>query len=290
LPQPQTSAQFFPARQRRNVGASPLLPEGIVGSPTAYLRDNSLLVKGTVAALDEFEEIVRAFDVRPRQVMVRATVIDTLGRRADEYGIDWVAQAAAETVSGTPGAVGPAPVLRFARGDFAAVVHASETRERSRVVSEPFVVTTNLRPVDLSVATMYPFFSPVVEYTPWGSQIVGYEVQTVAVGVDLFVLPRINADDTVHLSIAPVFSEIVGQRLAPDGQVLPVIAANSFATEITVRDGETVCVGGLPRERTSQTSVGTPYLPSLGQRKERESGEILIFVTPQIMRDAAATE
>jgi len=182
------------------------------------------------------------------------------------------------------------PTLRYGKGNLRATLSAGQTRERSRVVSEPFVVTANMHPVDLSVATMYPYFSPIVEYTPWGARVVDYEVRTVAVGVDLFVLPRINPDDTVHLSIAPVFSEIVGERLAPDGQVLPVIAANRFATTVSVREGETVCIAGLPRERTSDITVGTAYLPPLGQQRKRESGELLIFVTPQIMRGAAATQ
>lgn len=290
LPNPRTYARFFPAKARIDRGATALLPDGIVGQPLAYPRDNSIIVKGTQAALDEFRELLRALDVPAKQVKIRAKVVSTLNRKAYEQGIEWFSRSDAYVVSANGHAPPGALTIRYGRAGYSVLAGVGETREKSLVISEPFVVTTTMHPVDLSVATMYPYFSPLVQYTPWGVQIVSYRVLTVAVGVDLFVLPRVNPDDTIRLSIAPVYSEIVGGRTAPDGQVLPVIAANDFATTVTVRDGETVCIAGLPRERTGEVSIGVPYLPPFGSRRESETSEILVFVTPQIVRGPAVTE
>jgi len=290
LPNPQTYAQFFPAKTRLSRGAAALLPDGIIGQPLAYPRDNSIVVKGTQAAVDEFRELLRVFDIPAKQVKIRAKVVSTLNRKTYEQGIEWFSRSDAYVVSAN-GDVPPGPLtIRYGKANYSVLVGAGETREKSRVISEPFVVTTTMHPVDLSVATMYPYFSPVVQYTPWGAQIVDYQVLTVAVGVDLFVLPRVNPDDTIRLSIAPVYSEIIGGRVAPNGQVLPVIAANDFATTVTARDGETICIAGLPRKRTSEVSIGAPYLPPFGSRRESETGEILVFVTPQIVRGPAVPD
>jgi type II secretory pathway component GspD/PulD (secretin) len=107
-------------------------------------------------------------------------------------------------------------------------------------------------------------------------------------------MPRINADDSVSLYLMPNVSNVAGYVEAPDGSRAPIITYQTVETMVRVKDGETMVLGGLITKDDSTTKLHTPLLsriPVLGKlfdsrSKTLNDTELLIFVTPRILRDA----
>jgi type IV pilus assembly protein PilQ len=80
----------------------------------------------------------------------------------------------------------------------------------------------------------------------------------------------------------------------PGPSPIPAIATNAVSTRVLVNDGDTVVLGGVFREEETVTVSKTPlladlpYLGTLFQRSDRErtKTELLIFITPSIIREA----
>ncbi|MFO7945710.1 MAG: hypothetical protein R6V19_02700, partial [Armatimonadota bacterium] len=82
----------------------------------------------------------------------------------------------------------------------------------------------------------------------------------------------------------------------PDGSSYPIITEQEVYTSVTVQDGESIVMGGLIRKDNSVTHQETPLLsklPVIGKLFRSKSyktsnSELLIFVTPKIVRDVPA--
>jgi len=110
----------------------------------------------------------------------------------------------------------------------------------------------------------------------------------------LEVTPRINADDTVTMYLTPIMEDQTGVVVGPNGEQVPIVASQEV--EITVADGETIVLGGMIRKQRRYNTRSTPLLseiPIIGKlfksvRDNTQNSELLIFVTPRIMRDIPA--
>ncbi|MFQ6134049.1 MAG: type II secretion system protein GspD, partial [Armatimonadota bacterium] len=259
------------------------LPEGLVGPPAALERDNSLLVRGTPAAIDEFVETLALFDVPSRMVNIRADVLDAPVQVQRSYGVDLFARAGNADV-GVITAPGDSNLsLRYRTGNFSGLLGALERESRGKVQLSPQVTTMNRSPAVLTVGQSIPFAQSVVRYDQFGNRFVDFFVDNVFVGVELFVLPRINGDDTVTMIIRPSVIDQTGQVVGPQGATYPITQQTLTETVVTIPDGQTMLIGGLPRVRTSGTDpfAAGPF-PAGSFRMERS--DLLIFVTPTIIR------
>lgn len=213
---------------------------------------------------------------------------------------------------------------------FQAVVHALETTGKSRTLSVPRVTTVNNREASMRVGEDFRFFE---EYeteevrtgtTPEGRDI--YQSRLVPtgtptleeLGIELVVTPTVGADlATIGLKLAPQISEFVRweyYETATDdnssydydnngnGSVtnaglsmikLPIFRRNLVNTEVLVRSGETVIMGGLVTSSRVKSREGTPilsWLPLVGQFFRHDiyediSQNLLIFVTATLISD-----
>ena len=110
----------------------------------------------------------------------------------------------------------------------------------------------------------------------------------VNVGIILDVTPVISANNTVRLHMKPEVS-LPGITTSAG----PQIDTRNAETEVMIRDGETLVVGGLIDEQTRQNITKVPLLgdiPVLGaffrsSFDQKNRTELLIFVTPRIVRD-----
>ncbi len=108
------------------------------------------------------------------------------------------------------------------------------------------------------------------------------------VGVMLRVTPHITRDGLVRLHIMPEFGVVVGQVTENNP---PTVDTRRVDTTALVKDQETVVIGGLKKEETSQTVEKIPLLGDLpligaafrGQNEEVVTTELLVFITPKIV-------
>jgi type II secretory pathway component GspD/PulD (secretin) len=258
-------------------GRGELLP-GEMGPPIPLPGQNALLVTGTPAELDAFREIVRLIDVPQPHVRIRADIVNVLARIEEALGLDLSTTAGPVDV-GTTGNVPPGAgiALRFGTANIAAVFGAVEARTggHERVGAE--VMTMTNVPALIRAGVTVPYFVPETIVTQ-GVVSTNYVPLSAFVGMELYVLPRVNADDTVTMHIRPSLIDDAGTVLGPGGAAAPITQQTLTDVLIRVRDGETVCIGGLPRRGDSTNT--TP----LGTRQITDDSELLVFVTPTILR------
>jgi general secretion pathway protein D len=119
-------------------------------------------------------------------------------------------------------------------------------------------------------------------------------VQYKDVGTRLTVRPTISADGYVTLEVV----QEVSNATAETAFDAPVIATREAATQVTVRDGQTIVLGGLLDHQRETTNGGVPFLSDLpligglfGRQTRRASDtELFMFLTPRVLRNDAEVE
>ncbi len=274
-----------------------LLPDGI-DSLTAFMRDNALLVRGTPSAIDEFREILAMLDRPAKQVEIATKWVEVTTTAARALGIDWsVSNGALEfwNLGFAPGEASNNGI-RYGRGRFWAELAALVNNSEATVVNEPKVTCMNGMPGMIAFETEIPYFSATISYNQFGNREVDYTSDFVTVSNELFVVPIIHPDDSILMTLSPQLQDQVGTVEGPNGERIPIITSQFVSTTLRVHDGETFVLGGVMRKDESINLRRTPLLgdiPIIGKlfqakRTERNNSELLIFVTPRIVRDMAA--
>ncbi len=294
----------------------------IVADPMA----NAILVMGRKENIAKIDSLIDKLDRKPAQVYL-ATVIGqlTLGEGM-ETGVDYLTRfnSTRHDAGGTgslfvrrddivtgnaigdlrdnliTSAFGPASGLNLygAFGDSAEVfVTALETSNRFKVLSRPAVFALNNKKAVITSGQLIPVPAQSTTFVGNGanSSNVTTTIEYRDVVLKLEVVPLINADGEVMLTIAQVNDTVIGsQRVEPND--IPIIGTEQIVTTVTVPNGNTVVLGGLISEEKKRDSQGLPYisrLPLLGKlfREDIDSDtrrELIIFIQPRVVTDSAS--
>lgn len=277
-------------------GGSTLLLPGEMEPPTAFLDQNALIVKGTQDEIDQFTEIINMLDVKTREVEISTKFVNVQTTGTDALGIDWtVSNGALEFWNlGFAPATATNNVVRYSRGRFQATLAALMTNGRATVVNEPRVTCPNNQFAEVNFYTTIPYFVATSEYNQFGQRVATeVDIEEAYVENSLYVMPRINADDSVTLYLEPMLEDQIGEVVGPNGEAVPIITTQYVSTTVTVPDGDTVVMGGLIRKDESTNYNHTPLLSKLpiigplfrSKTFRQSNSELLIFVTPQIIRE-----
>ncbi len=254
-----------------------LLPEGMK-PPLAAPNENALLVRGTVEQLDEFAELLSLLDKPVPLVNTRVDLVDTPTRDVEQSGIDFFA-GDGSTRAAILGQPGGNAQFGFATGTAQAFAAAGLTGSRSTVVNSANVTTQSGSPAVIGLARVTPFFVPFVTVSAFGRRTVDYQPNAVFTGVELFVRPRVHGRDLITVLVRPTFIDTVGSVTSPTGGTsIPITTEVGTVAEITVRSGQTICLGGFFRSREDVTQ--TPA----GAVRTRETSTALLYLTPRIVR------
>ncbi len=279
-------------------GGTITLP-GEMEPPVAIMSHNALLVRGTREEIDEFREMLNMLDIPQKQVEIATKWIDVQTTASEALGIDWAVTNGAWEVFN----LGFAPAeagnngIRYGRSRWWAELGALLNNNQATVINEPRVVCMNGMPGTIAFETEIPYFSASINFNQFGQRTVDYESDSVTVSNELFVVPQINPDDSVKMLLAPQLEDQVGTVEGPNGERIPIVTSQYVETMVRVADGETVVLGGVIRADESVNVRKTPLLheiPIIGklfqsQRVEKTNSELLIFVTPRIVRDTSET-
>jgi type IV pilus assembly protein PilQ len=155
-----------------------------------------------------------------------------------------------------------------------------------RVVSTPRIIATNQREARILQGTEIPY----QESSSSGAATTSFKEAVLS----LSVIPQITPDDRIIMDLT-ITKDSVGE-LVPSGDAggfIPSIDTRELQTQVVVGDGETVVLGGVYETelRNVVTKVpGLGNLPGLGylfrsRSTENNNAELLIFVTPKILRE-----
>lgn len=266
-------------------------PEGLDGI-VANDIDNSLIVRGRPEAIEYIRRILRFLDIAPKQVLIRAEFITVSRNEIDKFGIDWNLARVNLTAGASGLADRAAPVfVNYASGNLVANLRAQLTRGRGRVINAPIITTQNNMPASVSITVQDWILQEFVVFNAQGQPTTFSQPFPIFIPSFLSVIPRVNADGTITLSLIPTLTTT--ERVRVGTQDLP---RSTFQTVLTVRrvkNGETIVLGGLVARQEDTQQVRVPILadlPIIGRffrKKDRSlvESELLIFVTATVIED-----
>jgi type IV pilus assembly protein PilQ len=165
---------------------------------------------------------------------------------------------------------------------------AAQAEGRGEVVSSPRLITSNQKEASIEQGVEIPY----QESSGSGATTTQFKKAVLS----LKVKPQITPDNRVILDLT-VSDDAVGQvvQSATGGQV-PSIDTRAITTQVLVNDGQTVVLGGIMETTRSTSENKVPFLgdiPLLGYlfkttTKTNNKDELLIFVTPKILREGSA--
>ena len=288
------------------------------GSAVVDARTNTLFVRDTPDRLEEARKLIKQVDVPVRQVMIEARIVEA----SDKFGRDLGTRLGynsgdAFSVSGNRlfGNVGsntantgpllgttmPAntpnvnlPSASTFGGTFSMLLFNSsvskllsvelsalETDSKGKVISSPRVVTSDQTEALIETGTEVPY----QQASSSGATNVAFKKATLS----LSVKPQITPDDNIIMDIK-VNKDSVGQLYAG----VPSIDTNKVTTQVLVENGGTVVIGGVYAQTQTAGESKVPFLgdiPVLGylfrsSNKVDNKSELLVFITPKIIKDA----
>jgi MSHA type pilus biogenesis protein MshL len=280
-------------------------------------------VAGTVTVLgtSKQQELVqqyldRVMQSAQRQVLIEATIVEVTLKDQYRAGIDWskaLQNATGWSVStlggGTnalAGALTPfiqATYTNTGSNGFSAAIDLLESYGKTKVLSSPKLMALNNQTALLKVVNNLVYFTVKADTTTTAN--VGTTTtytttpQTVPVGVVMSVLPQVNENGMVSLTVRPTISRQVGVVEDPNpnlkdagvSNAVPVIEVREMESMLQVRSGQTVILGGLIQDDTSNARDGLPGLSRpegigalFGQHERINSQtELVIFLRPTVV-------
>jgi type IV pilus assembly protein PilQ len=166
-------------------------------------------------------------------------------------------------------------------------ITAAQREGRGEVVSAPRVITANGKEAVIEQGQEIPY----QESASSGATTTQFKKAVLA----LKVTPQITPDDRIILDLT-VSKDSVGQNVASaTGGFVPSIDTREITTQVLVNDGQTVVLGGILETERRDTVNKVPFLgdvPGLGvlfrsKGRTDNKDELLIFVTPKILREGA---
>lgn len=241
-------------------------------------RSNTVIVTGTPDAQTEARSLLGNIDTPGPQVMFEVRVTDV--KPVDDnsnVGIQFGGNGfGAGAVAQFPYALTKSSIA--INGQINALVQNGH----AQILATPRIATINNREATLLVGETYPIVTV--------NQQTGFPTVTnVNVGVQLRVTPMIGDDGVITAELHPEYSEIIGFNAS-----FPIIANRKVDATLRVHDGETIVLGGLFEDTSSETISKLPFLgdiPILGQffknkATARQRDEVVFFITPHILTAA----
>jgi MSHA biogenesis protein MshL len=255
-----------------------------------------------------------------RQVMIEARIVEVELNESSKEGVNWAyinakwndIQMNAEQVlvstqtkyfnipritDETKLPPPPTQYLRFgvlSGKKFDAFIDLLKTYGKINIISNPKIATLNNQRAIIKVATEDVFFESTTTVTAGAPATTTTTPKYVTIGLILDVIPQIDRDGNITMNIHPVLTEKVGE--AKSGEtgtvvVAPILAVREVDTVIKVKEGESVVIGGLIKDKTIDTETGlkgamsVPLIGSLFKTKSKESvrTELVIFLTPRVV-------
>lgn len=175
--------------------------------------------------------------------------------------------------------------------DFTFLFHALQQNSRVEVLSRPILMVRNGEEGNITIADQVPIVeSSRLNDTGQTQSTIGRE----DVGIVLTATPHISPDGYVTIELVQEISNISGENVQlTEGVSSPIFSTRAVDTNVTVRDGETVVIGGLIQTRHSEGENKVPLLgdlPLLGPLFRSTSvsdskTELLLVLTVDVLRN-----
>jgi len=285
-------------------------------------QTNALVITAQPDVMQELERIIAKLDIRRAQVLVEAIIVEIQDGDTLNFGVQWantngggtqftatglptttVANAANEwKTDGSLSSTSTSALSSFNglaagfyEGNWAGLVTALSSNTKSNILATPSIVTLDNKEAAFNVGQEVPVVTGSQSSTA-GSVYSTVERKTV--GTKLKVTPQINEGDSVLLEVEQEVSSVASSSSTDSSSSSNSSLGSTFNTRtvknsVLVKSGETVVLGGLLSNNTSESVYKVPLLgdiPILGylfryNGTSTTKQNLMVFIHPTILRD-----
>lgn len=260
---------------------------------TEIKEQNALLLGGSAAEIQMAETILSQIDVPALQVTLSCIIVEF--KKGNLFEIGLRGGAARKSAAGDLNLRGYLDFLGKDRSGVGAVgkigllpdrfemeLASMEERNEAEILARPKLTTLNGNKAELNVTnTVYYLVSQV---SAEGYPITDY--RSFNDGISLELTPSVTQEGSITLEVSPEIK--TAGRSSGDGP--RDISTRNLKTMVRLKDGETLCLGGLIRKNKSEVRSAVPFLgslPFIGRlfsytSEEEETNELAIFITPKV--------
>lgn len=283
---------------------------------------NTIIVIGRQEEISKVDALLDKLDRKPSQVYL-ATVIGELTLTDTMItGVDYISSltnknftassitSRTDILGGTGGAgraindlrnnaittpFGPSSGLNLygaAGSGLGIFLNALQTNSNFKVLSRPSIFALNNKKAVISSGRKVPYPASTVTNAANLNGTVTSTTSYLDVVLKLEVVPLINTDGEVTLTISQINDTLIGTQLITPNQV-PIIGTEQLVTSVTIPDRNTIVLGGLISEEKNLGQNGIPFLgkiPGLGKLFRTDNNsvtrkELIVFIQPQVVTD-----
>lgn len=271
-------------------------------------RTNSIIIKDIERNIVKINDLVKVLDTPTPQVMIEARIVQAKPEFARALGVQWGADFKGTSpnvnigVTGGPTGAFGAPTTTFgvnlpAAGATGTVgfnfgkltgnpvnldlrLSAAEFKGMTKIISSPKIATLDNQEAKIEQGESIPFATTSLQ---------GTQTTFVDANLTLSVTPHVTPDGSIIMKVKAAKNAPGTTRQGAAG---PSIEKKEAITNVLVKDGETVVIGGIYESTKVESSDSVPFLsriPVLGWFFKREdtrdtTTELLVFLTPKIIQ------
>lgn len=265
---------------------------------------NSLIVVTMPSNMKMIRGLVDKIDKIADQVMIETVIVEANLDKTTKLGIEWNFQqrqilnsagtsGSGSTDFGLQSSATPLQGFKYTIGGtlYKAFLNTLETDTRFKVLSTPRIFTSNNVKATINVSQKVPYIKNQ-EANAVGNLISNYDF--LDVGVVLDVTPRITSSGEVAMDVNQKADDL--QSFTSYGA--PIVNQRVATTTVSVKDGETIVLGGIIRSTYNNTENKIPFLgdlPLIGNlfkssSKDIGKTELVVLMTPHIVRSASEAQ
>lgn len=292
-------------------------PEGGILSPRGTVsvdgRTNTLLIRDTQESIDEARTVINALDIPVKQVLIESRMVTVRDNVDEQLGVRWgftgntnngavsgslrgadIANSGTVPselkdrlnvnlpVANATGRIG-FQIASLLDGNILDLeLSALESENKGEIIASPRITVANQQEAYIEQGTEIPF----VQATSSGATSVEFKKAVLS----LRVTPHITPDNRIILNLV-VTQDTRGDTVSTSTGPAVAIDTQEISTQVLVENGETIVLGGIFQQISTNEVSKVPLLgdlPFIGKLfsssgTHEEKRELLIFVTPKII-------
>lgn len=284
------------------------------GSVAVDERTNTLLLRDTQTSIDEAKILVDALDIPIKQVLIESRMVTVRDNASESLGVQWglsdtfsngaisgslagadsiasgVVPSIADRLNVALPVANPAAsigiqIARLLDGTIIDLeLSALESENKGEVIASPRITVANQHEAYIEQGTEIPY----VQATSSGATSVEFKKAVLS----LKVTPHITPDNRIIMDLV-VTQDTRGDTVSTSTGDAIAIDTQRVSTQVLVENGETIVLGGIFQQSTTNDVQKVPLLGDLpfvgylfkNSSEVLEKRELLIFVTPKILTD-----
>jgi general secretion pathway protein D len=296
------------------------VPEGEI-SIVSDETNNALVIRAFARDYKSILETIKRLDIYPRQVLIEVLLADITLTDDTEFGIDFIKYLDKgkwqQTITyGTFSSLSTAgPGISYSIVEeaerFSAAIKAAATLGRLKVITSPHLLASNNKEAKIQIGTSEPILTNTYTSTSSATTTTatGYVEGTIEykdIGTILSFIPRISDGGLVTMEISieesgldsreigrKDTSSTAGVTSSSSTFSVPAFNKTTAKTVLSIREGQSIAIGGLIRKTKDVSSQGIPYLnkiPLIGfffgkNTRSYQRRELILLLTPHIITD-----